>query len=60
MLYYDNQAAIKIDNNHVHHDWTKHIKVDHHFISESVFKEICFPFAPTIQQFADVQTKAFR
>lgn len=36
----DNQAAINIAKNPVHHDRTKHIEVNRHFISEKIEKEI--------------------
>jgi hypothetical protein len=33
-LYSDNQAAINMVHNSVHHDRTKHINIDKHFIKE--------------------------
>ena len=33
-LYCDNKAAINIAHNHVHHDKTKHVEVDRHFIKK--------------------------
>jgi hypothetical protein len=45
MLYYDNKAAIDIANNPVHHDRTKHIEIDRHFIKEKLDRGIiCLPY----------------
>uniref|UniRef100_A0ACD5U205 Uncharacterized protein n=1 Tax=Avena sativa TaxID=4498 RepID=A0ACD5U205_AVESA len=35
-LYCDNQATISLVNNPVHHDRTKHIEIDRHFIKEKI------------------------
>uniref|UniRef100_A0ACD5X204 Uncharacterized protein n=1 Tax=Avena sativa TaxID=4498 RepID=A0ACD5X204_AVESA len=35
-LYCDNQATINLINNHVHHDRTKHVGIDRHFIKEKL------------------------
>lgn len=35
-MFYDNQATINIAKNLVHHDKTKHIEIDKHFIFEMV------------------------
>ena len=35
-LYCDNKAAINIAYNLVHHDRTKHVEVDRHFIKEKL------------------------
>ena len=45
MLYCDNKVAINIDNNHVHHDRTKHVEIDHHFIKGKFdVGIICLPY----------------
>jgi len=36
MLYCDNKATIDIANNGVHHDTTKHLEIDHHFIKKNL------------------------
>ena len=55
----DNQSAISIAKNPVHHDWTKHVEIDRHFIKEKleegVFKLI---YTPTSNQVGDILTKA--
>ena len=33
-VFCDNQSAISIAKNHVYHDMTKHVEIDHHFIME--------------------------
>lgn len=39
-LYCDNQATHDIANNRVQHDWTKHVKVNRHFIKEKFVKKL--------------------
>ena len=33
-FYYNNQSAISIAKNLVHHDKTKHVEIDRHFIKD--------------------------
>ncbi|XP_075521117.1 secreted RxLR effector protein 161-like [Primulina tabacum] len=55
----DNQAAISISKNPVHHDRTKHVEVDHHFISEKIEdRVITVTYVPSPLQLADILTKA--
>ena len=35
-MFYDNQAAISITKNLVHHNWTKNVKINRHFIKEKM------------------------
>ncbi|RVW35158.1 Transposon TX1 uncharacterized 149 kDa protein [Vitis vinifera] len=58
-LLCDNQAAISITKNPVHHDQTKHVKIDHHFIKEKIDSEItALLHTPTRHQILDILTKA--
>ncbi len=58
VLYCDNQAAIAISKNDVHHDRTKHINIRYHFIRETIVnKEIEVEWVQTSDQLADVLTK---
>ena len=59
LLHCDNEAAISIVKNHVHHDRTKHIEIDKHFISEKIDNEdIKLHHNPSRLQIADIMTKA--
>ena len=58
-IFHDNQAAISITKNLVHHDRTKHVELDHHFIKEKVEEGILeLTHTPTRLQVADIVTKA--
>lgn len=35
-VLYDNQSAISIAKNPVHHDRTKHVEIGHHFVKENM------------------------
>ena len=35
-MFCDNQATISISHNPIHHDRTKHVEIDQHFIKEKV------------------------
>lgn len=59
-LFCDNQAAISIAHNPVHHDRTKYVEVDRHFIKEKINNGtvICMTYLPSQQQIADILTKS--
>ena len=57
-LFCDNKATISIAHNPVHHDRTKHVEVDRHFIKEKIDGGIIsIEYIPTSQQLADILTK---
>ena len=57
-IYCDNKATINISHNLVHHDRTKHVEVNRHFIKEKIEDgTICITSVPTTKQVADVLTK---
>lgn len=57
-LYCDNQATINLVNNPVHHDRTKHIEIDRHFIREKLEQgALHISFVKSGDQLADVLTK---
>ncbi|CAL8996911.1 unnamed protein product [Prunus brigantina] len=58
-LYCDNQSAIKIAENSVQYDRTKHIEIDRNFIYEKLEEKIIeVLYVKTTEQLADVLTKA--
>jgi hypothetical protein len=58
VLYCDNQPAIAIAKDDVHHSRTKHIDIRHHFIRDHVSKKhVHLDWVPTAGQEADILTK---
>jgi len=58
-MFSDNQATISIAKNPVHHDRTKHIEIDRHFIKEKIdYGLLKLDYIPTNQQAVDILTKA--
>ena len=54
----DNKSAISIARDPVQHDRTKHVEIDHHFLSEKIEeKVISLLYVNSINQAADVFTK---
>jgi len=55
----DNQSAIAIAKNPVHHDRMKHVEIDRHFISEKIEGNIiALSHVPSQHQVADILTKS--
>ncbi|XP_059066185.1 secreted RxLR effector protein 161-like [Cryptomeria japonica] len=59
IIYYDNQSCIKLSENPLFHDKSKHIEIKYHFIRDCVEKGIVkLQYIPTDKQIADILTKA--
>ena len=55
----DNQSTINIAKNPVHHDRTKHVEIDRHFIKEKIDENIVdLSYIRTGHQTCDILTKA--
>ena len=58
-IYIDNQSAIKIAQNDIEHDRTKHIDIKYHFLKKEVEeKRVNLNWVSTEKQLADIFTKA--
>jgi hypothetical protein len=58
MVYYDNQSCIKLFENPVFHDHSKHIDIRYHFLRDRVQKgAVALEYIQTDQQVADILTK---
>ena len=59
MFFCDNLAAISIAKNPIHHDRTKHVEIDRHFIKEMIEEGILHLIHTlTSLQVANIFTKA--
>eukprot|EP00253_Pinus_taeda_P016630 PITA_16630 len=59
VIYCDNQSCIKLTENPVFHDKSKHIEIKYHFIRDYVQKgAVKLEYIPTDEQVADIHTKA--
>ena len=60
-LIYDNKVVLHISSNPIFHEWTKHIKVDCHFIREKITSGcITTSIVNSNDQLADIFTKSLR
>ena len=58
-LFCDDKATIDISQNPIHHDRTKHMEVDSHFIKQNLEEKIIrFSFVKSEDQLVDILTKA--
>ena len=58
-VFCDNLATISIAKNLIHHDRTKHVELDRHFINEKIEEGILvLAYTPSNLQVADIFTKA--
>jgi hypothetical protein len=58
VIHCDNQSYIKLSENHVFHDRSKHIEIRYHFIWDCVQKgSVKLQYVPTGEQIAEILTK---
>jgi transposase InsO family protein len=54
----DNQSAMAVSKNDIHHNRTKHIDIRHHFVRDAITAgTITLEYVPTQDQLADILTK---
>jgi len=59
MIYCDNQSCIKLFENPVFHDWSKHIDIRYHHLRDCVLRRIMLlDYIPIEEQDANILTKA--
>lgn len=58
LVYCDNISAVYLSANPVHHQRTKHVEIDIHFVRDKVaFVQVRILHVPSTHQFADIFTK---
>jgi hypothetical protein len=58
VIHCDNQSCIKLSENPVFHDRSKHIEMRYHYVRDMVQKNILsIQYVPTTEQTADILTK---
>jgi transposase InsO family protein len=59
IIYVDNQSSIKISENDISHERTKHIDIKHYFVKDAIQQKIIqLKWISTHQQLADIFTKS--
>ena len=59
VIYYDNQSCIKLSENSMFHDQSKHIEIRYHFIRDWVqWGAVQLAYISTDDQIADILTKS--
>ena len=57
-IYYDNQSCVKLSENPVFHDKSKHIEIKYHYIRDMVQRGVVkLQYVATDEQIGDVLTK---
>jgi hypothetical protein len=58
VIHCDNQSCIKLSENPVFHDRSKHIEMRYHYVRDMVQKNILsIQYVPTVEQTTDILTK---
>jgi hypothetical protein len=58
IIHCDNQSCVKLSENHVFHDKSKHIEIKYHYIKDIVQrKKLHVQYLPTHEQIANIFTK---
>jgi hypothetical protein len=58
VIYCDNQSCVKISENPMFHDRSKHIEIKHYFMCDKVQKgEVVLQYISTDEQIADILVK---
>jgi hypothetical protein len=58
VIHYDNESCIKLSENPMFHDKSKHIEIIYHFIIDKVLKgAVKLQYIPTNEQLAEILTK---
>jgi hypothetical protein len=58
VIYCDNRSCIKLSENPVFHERSKHIEMRYHYVRDMVQKNILnIQYVPTVEQTADILTK---
>jgi hypothetical protein len=57
-IHCDNQSCLKLSENHVFHDKSKHIEIKYHYIRDMVQRKVVHvQYLPTHEQIVNIFTK---